>query len=216
MHRLALCGEVRFRFRVSFGLPPHDDPQQGLQRGGGHAHGTRSGECADGVRDGPVLGRVGRILAQSGSAAHPHVHHHRVTVSGDGTSKRVRLRAAKAVEALPDASVGSVHVGAESLRRDALRVLVSLRLIVRPRHTGRERGDNGRGNFRAPLRTQDAQRLREVSGLNVPLLRGGVVEEGSRCEVADEGFDGVGADGFVAVGASGAHGSIVSHLGECV
>ena len=215
VHRLSLYGEVRFRFRVSFGLPPHDDPQQGLQRGGGHADGARSGECADGVRDGPVLGRVGRILAKPCGAAHPHVHHHRVTVSGDGTGKRVRLGAAKAVEALPDASVGSVHVGAQTLRRDALRVLGRLRLIVRPRHTGRERGHNGRGDFHAPLGAQDAERLREVSGLGVPLLRGGVVEEGSRCEVADEGFDGVGADGFVTVGASGAHAYIVPcHAGH--
>jgi hypothetical protein len=34
--------------------------------------------------------------------------------------------------------------------------------------------------------------------------------------VADEGFDSAGADGFVTIGAGGAHGSIVSHLGECV
>ena len=107
-------------------------------------------------------------------------------------------------------------MGAEALRRDALRVLVRLRLIVRPCHTGRERGDNGRGHFHAPLGAQDAQRLREVSGLNVPLLRGSVVEEGSRCEVADEGFDSAGADGFVTIGASGAHGSIVPDRGECV
>jgi len=107
-------------------------------------------------------------------------------------------------------------VGAQTLRRDALRVLGGLRLVVLPSDAGRERGDNGRGHFHAPLRAQDAERFREVSGLGVPLLRGGVVEEGSRCEVADEGFDGVGADGFVTVGAGGAHGSIVPYRGECV
>jgi hypothetical protein len=34
--------------------------------------------------------------------------------------------------------------------------------------------------------------------------------------VADERLDGAGADGFVAVGAGGAHAYIVTHDGECV
>ncbi len=72
-----------------------------------------------------------------------------------------------------------------------------------PRHTGREgRHDRGR-NFQRPIGPMAAQRLRKLPGLGVPSLGSAQVEEGSRCKVADEGFDGRGADGFVTIGGGG-------------
>lgn len=105
------------------GLPPDDDPQQRLQRGGLHAHGRRTRDGAHRVSDGPVLGGGRRILAEARRTAHPHVHHHRVGVPRDGAGERVRLRPAQSVESLDHAAVGGGDVGAQPLRRDALRVL---------------------------------------------------------------------------------------------
>lgn len=111
------------------GLPSDDDPQQRLQRGGGHAHGRRGRDGADGVRDGAILyggrGILRRAigLREARRTAHPNIDHHRVIVPRDGTGERVRLRAAQPVEPFHHAAVGSVHMGAEPLRRDALRVL---------------------------------------------------------------------------------------------
>jgi len=194
--------------RSLVGLASDNDPQQGLQRGGSHADGGRSREGLDRVRDGAVLGRVRGILPQSRSAAHPHVNDDRVPIPGDGASECVRLGSAQAVEAFPDATIRSIHVGAEAPRRDALRVLDGLRLIVRPSDAGRERGDNGRGDLQRPLGTLDAQRIGKLPRIIVPCHCSVQVEERSGGEEADETLGGLGSDGGVA-GSGGGHASIV-------
>ncbi len=194
--------------RSLVGLASDNDPQQGLQRGGSHAHGRRSREGLDRVRDGAVLGRVRGILPQSRSAAHPHIHDDRVPVPGDGASECVRLRSAQAVEAFPDATVRSIHVGVKTLRRDALRVLGGLSLVMGPSDAGRERGDNGRSDLQRPLGTLDAQRLGKLPRIIVPCHCSVQVEERSGGEEADETLGGLGSDGGVA-GSGGGHASIV-------
>ena len=76
-------------------------------------------------------------------------------------------------------------MGAEPLRRDALRVLLRLHLIVRPRDTGRECGDNAARHFEVPSGAV-AERLREPGSLTVPTLGSVVVEEGSGREEGRE------------------------------
>ncbi len=173
-----------YRDGGSFGLPPNDDPQQGLHRGRVHV----VGRChfADGVSNDPIFRLIRSILAKSCGTAHPHIHNHRVTVSGDGTGERIRLGATQSVESFADASVCSLHVGTQSLRRDTLRVLVRLTLIVRPRDAGRERGDNAARNFHAPIGANEAQTTGEVSGFNVPRIGGRMIEEGSGGEEGTE------------------------------
>ena len=190
-------------------LSPDDDPEKRLHGRGIHHHSESDG--ADSVRDGPVL-KVGRSvlqrpigLAEPRSAAHPHIDHHRVSVSRDGTGERIRLGAAKPVEALHHAPIRSGHVGAQSLRGDALRVLQGLGLIVRPSDAGRECGDHGRGSDHAPLGADRLQRLREGTGLGVPRLRGLQIGHGSAGQQIEERHDSGGADGIVTVGGAGAH-----------
>ena len=91
-------------------------------------------------------------------------------------------------------------MGAQALRRDALRVLVRFRLIVRPSNAGAERGHYAASDFHAPPGGQ-AKRVRESPGLGVPRIGGSGVEEGSGCE---EGTETVGNGG------GGDHGSIVT------
>ena len=191
--------------RSLLGLAANDDPQQGLHRGRVHV----VGRChfAHRVGDQPILALVGRVLAQSGSAAHPHIHHHRVLVSGDGTCECVRLGAAQSIESFGLAAIRGGDMGAQSLRHDALRVLVRLRLIVRPSDAGRECGDNGRSDFHAPLGAHDAEAGSELVGLGVPTLGGVDIEQRGGCE---EGAETGG------VGGGGDHGSIVPDRGECV
>jgi len=99
-------------------------------------------------------------------------------------------------------------VGAQALGHDALRVLVRLGLIVCPRDAGRERGHHASGHFHVPSRG-GRQRLRELARLGVPTLGGAqIVERGLR-EEADEGFDGAGANCFVALGGGAVHAYIV-------
>ena len=98
-------------------------------------------------------------------------------------------------------------MGAQTLRHDALRVLVRLRLVVRPSDAGRERGDNAARNFHAPLGADEAQTASEVSGLGVPRIGSSSIEEGSGCE---EGTETVGNGG------GGDHALIVTDRGECV
>ncbi len=104
-------------------LSAHNDPEQGLQGGGADGEREAVRDHGNRVSDGPVLGLVGRVLAEPRCTAHPHIHHHRVSVSRDGTGKRIRLQAPEAIEAVPAAAVRRDHMGAEALRRDALRVL---------------------------------------------------------------------------------------------
>ncbi len=194
--------------RSLVGLASDNDPQQGLQRSGGHAHDGRSGKRLDRVSDGPVLGRVRGILPQSRSAAHPHIHDDRVPVPGNGTGKRIRLGSAQAVEAFPDATVGGIHVGVKTLRRDALRVLRGLRLVMGPSDAGRERGDNGRSDLQRPLGALNAQRFGKLPSVIVPAHGGVQVKERSGSEEADEARGGLGSDGGV-TGSGGGHARIV-------
>ena len=182
------------------GLPSDDDPQQRLQRGGGHAHGRRGRDGPHRVSDGPVLDGGRCILAEPCGAAHPHIDHHRVIVPRDGAGERVRLRAAKPVEALDHAAVGGGDVGAQPLRRDALRVLQRLRLIVRPSDAGRECGDNGRGDLHRPLGADARERVSERVGVVVPRVGGEQVGLGGAGQQADEVGEREGPDGFVAGG----------------
>jgi hypothetical protein len=194
--------------RSLVGLASDNDPQQGLQRGGGHAHGRRSREGLDRVRDGAVLGRGRGILPQSRSTAHPHIHDDRVTVTRDSTGKRIRLWSAQAVEAFPKATIRSVHMGAQATGRDALRVLRGLRLVMGPSDAGRERGDNGRGNLQRPLGALNAQRLGKLARIIVPAHGRVQVKERSGCEEADETLGGLGSDGSV-TGSGGGHASSI-------
>ena len=76
-------------------------------------------------------------------------------------------------------------MGSEPLRRDALRVLLRLDLIVRPSDSGRECGDNAARHFEVPSGAV-AERLREPGSLTVPTLGSVVVEEGSGREEGRE------------------------------
>ena len=194
--------------RSLVGLASDDDPQQGLQRSGGHAHGRRSREGLDRVSDGAVLGRVRGILPQSRSAAHPHIHDDRVPIPSDGASECVRLRSAQAIEAFPDATVRSIHVGVKALRRDALCVLRGLRLVMGPSDAGRERGHDGRSDLQRPLGALNAQRLGKLPRIIVPAHSRVQVKERSGCEEADETLGGLGSDGGV-TGSGGGHASSI-------
>ena len=99
-------------------------------------------------------------------------------------------------------------MGAKTLRGDPLRVLRRLRLIVRPSDAGRERGDNGRGDFHVPSGHR-AQRVSEALRLGVPTLGSVEVEERSLGEKPDERFGGAVADGEVTVGGGAVHARIV-------
>ena len=205
-----------FRSRVKgwgglFRLPPDDDPQQGLKRSRSHADGRRARDGPDGICDGTVFRLVGGILPEARSAAHPHVHHNRLTVPRDGTGERVSLQPAQAVEAFRDAAIRRDHVGPQTLRRDALRVLRRLRLIVRPRDTGRECRHDASRRFEAPP-GGGAEGFSERARLIVPTLGSAQVEERSLREQRDEGVDGSGADGGVA-GGGGVHARIVPDWG---
>ena len=205
-----------FRSRVKgwgglFRLPPDDDPQQGLKGGRGHAHGRRARDGPDGIRDGAIFRLVRGILPEARSAAHPHVHHDRLTVPGDGTGEGVSLEPAQAVEAFRDAPIRRDDVRAQTLRRDALRVLRRLRLIVRPRHTGREGRHDASRRFEAPSGGR-AEGFSERARLIVPTLGSAQVEQRSLREQRDEGVDGSGADGGVA-GGGGVHACIVPSWG---
>ena len=195
----------------SFRLPPDDDPEKSLQRGGFHAHGRGAGDAADSVRDGAVLRLIRRILPEPCGAAHPHIDHDRVPVTRDGTGKGVRLQPVQPVESHPGAAIRRSDMGAQSLRRDALRVLVRLRLIVRPSHAGRERGDNAARDFHVPS-GRGAQRISERASLIVPPLGGAQVEQRSLREERDEVADGSGVDGVVTgVGGGAVHACIVPY-----
>ena len=204
-----------FRSRVKgwgglFRLPPDDDPQQGLKGGRGHADGRRGRDGPDGRCDGTVFRLVGGILPEARSAAHPHVHHNRLTIPRDGTGECVSLQPAQAVETLRDAPIRRDHMGPQALRRDALRVLGGLGLIVRPRHTGGECRHDASRSFEAPSGGR-AERFSERTRLIVPTLGSAQVEQRSLREQRDEGFDGSGADGGVAGG--GVHARIVPDWG---
>ncbi len=194
--------------RSLVGLASDDDPEQGLQRGGSHAHGRRSRDCPNRVRDGAVLGRVRGILPQSRSAAHPHIHDDRVPIPGDGASECVRLRSAQPVEPFPDAPIGGIHVGVKTLRRDALRVLGGLSLVMGPSDAGRERGDDGRSDLQRPFGALNTQRLGKLPRIIVPAHGCVQVKERSGGEERDEALGGLGSDGGVA-GSGGGHARIV-------
>ena len=193
----------------SFRLPPDDDPQKRLQRGGCHAHGRGTRNVPNRIRDGAVLGRVRRVLPQPCGATHPHIDHHRTGVSRDGTGECIRLGAAQTLEPVHRAAIRRSDMGTQALRRDALRVLVRLRLIVRPSHAGRERGDNASRDFHIPLRTNRREGFSERVSLAVPTLGGVEIVQRGVAQQADERLGGAGADGFVTLGAGGAHACIV-------
>jgi len=164
-------------------LSSDDDPQQGLHHGGFHVVG--GGDFPHRVRDLTVLALVRRVLAEARSAAHPHIHHDGIHVSGDGTGECVRLQTAQTVETVRDATVGSGHMGTQALRRDTLRVLEGLGLIVAPSNTGRECRHDASGDFQRPRRVR-TQRLREGPSLGVPSLGSVQVEDGDGGEQGAE------------------------------
>ena len=89
---------------------------------------------------------------------------------------------------------------AQPLRRDALRVLQGLGLIVRPSDAGRERGDHGRGDLHGPFGANARQRISERTGLGVPRTGSSVVGFGGSAQRSDEVGERDGSDGFVAGG----------------
>ena len=196
------------------GLPPDDDPQQRLQRGGVHAHGRRGREGPNRVSDGPVLGRVRRVLPKARRTAHPHIDHHRVIVPRDGTGECVRLRATQAVEPHNHAAIRRIVMGSKATRADALRVLQCLHFVMRPSDAGRERGDDGRSDLQRPIGADDLQRLREGTRIGVPRTGGSEIGVGGRAQERDEVSEREGSDGFVAGG--GVHGRIVRERGANV
>jgi len=100
-------------------------------------------------------------------------------------------------------------MGAQTLGRDALRVLERLRLIVRPSDAGRERGDNASRDFHAPLGADDGKRLRELISLAVPHTRSLQIGHGSAGKERDERLGGTGADGLVTVGGGAVHARMI-------
>ena len=186
-----------------FRLPPDDDPEKRLHGRGFHVPFRR--DFAHRVRDGPVLALVGRVLPEPRSTAHPNIHHHGASVPGDGAGECVGLQPPQPVETVRHAAIRRSNVGAQTLRRDALRILERLGLIVAPSNAGRECGHDASGHLKVPS-GDGTERVSERLGLVVPRFSSVQVEEGSGGEERTE-----------LVGVGVVHGRIVTEgRGVCV